>query len=312
MSSVKAAVVYPQTSSASGSGQENYGPYEVPSCIALLRVEVRGEVNFQGATISDTSVTANYQLYAVQYVAHGAAAADIVSTADGLPFLLREQTGRDDTLTTWAPNTDSAAILGSLGLRAQWAGQLQINESIDLYLSFKSPGGQSVPNHNLFASLRFWWSSLSAWWSTWSARARDAVGRYRMPWWAIASANLQDPTRASRGDVSCPERASVTARLAHLMDSCVMANRARMTITVTASRGASNVSFQTKGRYISLPVNGLGANLPRQPVQPTANELAFWQSVLAIVTAELPVVAGLRGVGMVHRAAGNRENRAGY
>lgn len=61
-----------------------------------------------------------------------------------------------------------------------------------------------------------------------------------------------------------------------------------MVVTVTSSRGASNISFQTKGSYISLPVNGLGASLPRSPVQPTANQLAFWQSVLAIVTAELP------------------------
>jgi hypothetical protein len=71
-----------------------------------------------------------------------------------------------------------------------------------------------------------------------------------------------------------------------------MANQAKMTITVTASRGASHVSFSTKGRYISLPVNGITADLPRQPVQPTASSLAFWQSVLAIVTAELPEAAG--------------------
>lgn len=65
-----------------------------------------------------------------------------------------------------------------------------------------------------------------------------------------------------------------------------------MTITVTASRGASNISFSTKGRYISLPVNGISADMPRQPVQPTASALAFWQSVIAAVTAELPIAAG--------------------
>lgn len=65
-----------------------------------------------------------------------------------------------------------------------------------------------------------------------------------------------------------------------------------MSITVTSSRGASHVTFSTQGRYISLPVNGIRADLPRQPIQPTSSSLAFWQSVLAIVVAELPAVAG--------------------
>lgn len=71
-----------------------------------------------------------------------------------------------------------------------------------------------------------------------------------------------------------------------------MANQAKMTITVTAQRGASTINFSTKGRYISLPVNGISASLLRQPIQPTASSLAFWQSVLAVVSAELPIAAG--------------------
>lgn len=64
-----------------------------------------------------------------------------------------------------------------------------------------------------------------------------------------------------------------------------------MSITVTASRGASHITFSTQGRYISLPVNGIRADLPRQPIQPTDNSLVFWQSVLAAVTAALPAAA---------------------
>lgn len=75
-------------------------------------------------------------------------------------------------------------------------------------------------------------------------------------------------------------------------DTKPMANQAKMTITVTSQRGASSINFSTKGSYISLPVNGITASLPRQPVLPTANALAFWQAVMAIVTAELPIAAG--------------------
>jgi hypothetical protein len=66
-----------------------------------------------------------------------------------------------------------------------------------------------------------------------------------------------------------------------------MANQAKMTVRVTSSRGASNVQFSTAGAYISLPTNGITASMPRQPVQPTSSAKAFWQSVLAIVTAEV-------------------------
>ena len=65
-----------------------------------------------------------------------------------------------------------------------------------------------------------------------------------------------------------------------------------MSITVTASRGASRITFSTQGRYISLPVNGISEQLARQPIQPTSSPLAFWQSVLATVTAALPEAAG--------------------
>lgn len=113
-----------------------------------------------------------------------------------------------------------------------------------------------------------------------------------MPWWAIASMNLQGAHWAGRGDPSSPVLVSVAARPARYIDTGDMANRAGMSITVTASRGASRITFSTQGRYISLPVNGISEQLARQPIQPTTSPLAFWQSVLAVVTAALPEAAG--------------------
>lgn len=150
-------VVYPSTSSFSGVAQLNLGPYLVPDVKRLLRAEVHGAINFQGATIAVSSVAANFQLWAVQWVPHGSAAADVVTTADGPNWLMRQQVGQDDSYTTWAPSTDNAGLLVSYGLNGSWAGQLAINTSIDLYMSLRAPTGVSVPNENLFASLRFWW-----------------------------------------------------------------------------------------------------------------------------------------------------------
>lgn len=155
---IQTEVVYPSTSSFSGTSQLDLGPYHLGLVKTLLRAEVHGQVNFQGAVISSSSVTANFQLWAVQYVPAGNPANNIVTTADGPAFLIRQQVGSEDMLSTWAPNTSNAAVIGALALEGEWAGQQPINASIDLWMSLKAPTGASIPNQNLFASLRFWWS----------------------------------------------------------------------------------------------------------------------------------------------------------
>lgn len=66
-----------------------------------------------------------------------------------------------------------------------------------------------------------------------------------------------------------------------------MAHQAKMTIRVNSARGSSIVEFSTTGKYVSLQTNGINEYLPRQPIQPTVSTKAFWQSVLAIVTAQV-------------------------
>lgn len=66
-----------------------------------------------------------------------------------------------------------------------------------------------------------------------------------------------------------------------------MASVAKLEIRVTASRGASTVSYTTKGRYVSFTTSGLTDTLTGQPIQPTATLDGFWSSVLAIVQADV-------------------------
>lgn len=149
---------YPSSGSFSGSGQFDFGPFFIDSVVKLLRHEVRGQVNYQAVTAGDTSVQANKLLWAVQWVPSGDSPSDIVTTVDGPQFPIREQLGTLDLLTTWAPSTDTSGLMTSSGLRSFWAGQLVVNQSIDLYLSFKAPTGEAIANANFFASLRTWWS----------------------------------------------------------------------------------------------------------------------------------------------------------
>jgi|GEM_PF-2485329 len=155
---IQAAVVYPSVSSFDSASQLNIGPYLVPDVKTLIRVESRGRVNFQGVSSVWNTVLANTLLWAVQWVPHGDTPNDVVTTADGLPWLIRQQLGTADSRVFWTPDSSSGTIISSDSLEADWAGQLPVNESIDLYLSARTPTGGSSGNLNVYGSLRFWWN----------------------------------------------------------------------------------------------------------------------------------------------------------
>jgi hypothetical protein len=144
-------------SSFSGSGQDNEGPFHVGNVNKFFRFEVRGEVNYQGATVSTSSVFANIIAWGVQIVPHGNSPEDVVTSADSDTWLMRRQVGSEDSFTTWAPSTDDAGVLASNAIADDWAGQLALGGAdMDCYLSLKPTTG-SVANANTFGTIRLWW-----------------------------------------------------------------------------------------------------------------------------------------------------------
>jgi hypothetical protein len=66
-----------------------------------------------------------------------------------------------------------------------------------------------------------------------------------------------------------------------------MASQAVLVIRVTSQRSGSRISYSTKGKYISLPTNGLSDDLAKQPVFTTSSAQAFWEAVIPIVLADI-------------------------
>lgn len=66
-----------------------------------------------------------------------------------------------------------------------------------------------------------------------------------------------------------------------------MSQSAKLTVTVGANRGSSNVRISTSGRYVNLATNAINESMPRQPIQPTSSAKAFWTSVLTLVQAQI-------------------------
>lgn len=151
-------VVYANVPTFSGTAVLYIGPYPSGVVNKLLRAEVHGAVNYQGAAVGVSSQFSNILLWGVHWVAHGAGALDPITSADDDHWLIRQQTGDQSFATTWAPSTATAGTLAGVQLAANWAGQLPIAASIDFFFAFKSSTGAGVAPLGIEATLRWWWS----------------------------------------------------------------------------------------------------------------------------------------------------------
>jgi hypothetical protein len=66
-----------------------------------------------------------------------------------------------------------------------------------------------------------------------------------------------------------------------------MAERARLTITVTSSRNNSTVQIRSNGAYKGLVTNSQDHTLTGLPLMGTVSESAFWLSVLPYVSGNV-------------------------
>lgn len=66
-----------------------------------------------------------------------------------------------------------------------------------------------------------------------------------------------------------------------------MANQSKMTIRVVGTRSGSTLTISTTGRYGALSTGGIRIYQLNQPLQPTSSQQAFWESVLALATAQI-------------------------
>lgn len=146
------------TSAFSGSSQLNEGPFHVGTANKFYKLQVRGQVNFQGKAVAAGSVAANDFAVGVVIVGHGDAAPDVITSSDNDGWLVRGNFGRSDYTVTWAPSSDTGETLVTYAIKDRWAGQLAVGSDVDLFLCVKSTDGVALANLNLFATMRLWWS----------------------------------------------------------------------------------------------------------------------------------------------------------
>lgn len=152
-------VVYPSIASFNSNLLLSFGPYDSGTVVKLFRAEVRGKINYQGELIGSTTVEANFQVWGLQWVSHGSAALDPVTSTDDDHWLIREQVIGGTTRAVWSNATTDAYSLKGDTISADWSGQLLVSDHIDLYLVMRAPTGVTIDNMNFFGTIRWWWSS---------------------------------------------------------------------------------------------------------------------------------------------------------
>lgn len=145
-------------SSFSGSSQLSLGAFFIGDVNKVFKVKVRGQQNYQGQSIGDTSVSANLAAWGVCTVPHGSSPLDVITSSDSDSWFIRTQIGLDDHEGVWAPNTDTAAHISSAAMVDEWAGQLSFGgAATDLYVCIKTVSS-ALPDLNTFGAVRLWWS----------------------------------------------------------------------------------------------------------------------------------------------------------
>jgi len=143
--------------SFTGSGQLNMGPEFLGFVNKIFKVQVRGQINYQGASLVDNGIFANRYAWGVQQVPHTAAAEDMTGSVDSETWIFRRQVGWTDTNTAYAPTTDTGAFFVTQAMVEDWHGQLAVGLDTDIWACIKATDGSTIPPMNAYGTVRVWW-----------------------------------------------------------------------------------------------------------------------------------------------------------
>lgn len=120
------------------SSSKQYGPLNIGPTSKLFKAAVRGVITFPLATFGSASNLYNSTVWGIQWGAHGFTPLDPISGGDSASWLALEEHVPGEISVAWAPTTANAYSLTGGPLRLDWAGQLFVNENVDVYFSMTS------------------------------------------------------------------------------------------------------------------------------------------------------------------------------
>jgi hypothetical protein len=134
----------------------NYGVTEVPAGNVLTRVEVKGELGFPTADFVDGGYGFSIvTMWGLQWLINGSSLLTLPADESDQRWLTVQSHINDGICATWAPNTDTSAVIVSAPCHIRWAGQLKATDDMELAFTTGVLGG-SPTGWYLYGAMELW------------------------------------------------------------------------------------------------------------------------------------------------------------
>lgn len=134
-----ALAAYAGDSFGAPATSHQYGPYTVSSVNKVLRVQSTMCFSAEGGSAGDTSTVENGIVWGVQAGPTGYSPVALPGGLDSTSFFWAKLAGGTIWAGySWAPSTDTGAIIPFGQDQEEWRGQLYQGETIDFYVSSAS------------------------------------------------------------------------------------------------------------------------------------------------------------------------------
>jgi hypothetical protein len=152
-------IFYFDNTFAGGGVQRDVGPLHPGSVNRVFRAACRGELSLQSFTPGSSFNTQNDLLWGLQWVNHGSAPLDVLTSAvDDHWFWRHALTLTNDVTRTWAPSSATGVVQGSDPLHDEYRGQyIKPAADIDLFISIRASFGLLTGTFIMLGSVEFAW-----------------------------------------------------------------------------------------------------------------------------------------------------------
>lgn len=136
-------IFYFDNTFAGATTQRDIGPLHVGPCNRVFRARCRGELSLQSFNPAVPFTTENDLVWGLQWVAHGAAPLDVLTSAvDDHWFFRRAFTLTNDVSRGWGPSSVTGTVQGSDPMNDEYRGQsIKPAGDIDMFISFRAAFG---------------------------------------------------------------------------------------------------------------------------------------------------------------------------
>ena len=144
---------------ASAGTQQNIGPFHPGTVGQIVRAQVNGALSGQSSGVGPTYVVNNDLAWGLNWVPHGGAALDVLTSTPTDQWLWRHAVWQKSDLTrSWSPTTAAGEVQDTYSLFEEYQSQaIRPSADIDFWISIRSSFGTTVGPILMVGTFNLWW-----------------------------------------------------------------------------------------------------------------------------------------------------------